>query len=111
MTVERDGAEVMQVPVAIGKSGSPTPTGSFYLRDELEWDEASVYGPYVLALSAFSETIDRINGGDAVVAIHGTRRPDLLGTAASLGCIRVENDSIRAVAAVIEPGTPVEIVS
>lgn len=110
MSVERDGVVVSTVSVAIGKDGSPTPTGHFYLRDELPWDETSVYGPFVLALSAYSETIDQINGGDAVVAIHGTRRPDLLGQKASLGCIRVENETIVAVAEIIEPGTPVDIV-
>ncbi len=110
MSVERDGVVVSTVSVAIGKDGSPTPIGHFYLRDELPWDETSVYGPFVLALSAYSETIDQINGGDAVVAIHGTRRPDLLGQKASLGCIRVENETIVAVAAIIEPGTPVDIV-
>lgn len=110
MSVEQNGIVVSTVPVAIGKDGSPTPVGHFYLRDELPWDETSVYGPFVLALSAYSETIDQINGGDAVVAIHGTRRPDLLGQKASLGCVRVENDTIRDVAAIIEPGTPVDIV-
>ncbi len=64
----------------------------------------------MIPLSAYSEAIDQINGGDAVVAIHGTQRPDLIGAAASLGCVRLENDTLRELAAIIEPGAPVEVV-
>ena len=64
----------------------------------------------MIPLSAYSEAIDRINGGEAVVAIHGTVRPDLMGEAASLGCIRLENDVVTALGRVVEPGAPVEIV-
>jgi hypothetical protein len=95
----------------VGAPSTPTPTGSFYVRNVFAWNADSVYGPYVIPLSAYSEAIDQINGGDAVVAIHGTVRPDLVGAAASLGCIRLENDVLRELAAIVEPGAPVEIVS
>lgn len=95
----------------VGAPSTPTPTGSFYVRNAFPWNADSVYGPYVIPLSAYSEAIDQINGGDAVVAIHGTVRPDLVGAAASLGCIRLENDVLRELAAIVEPGAPVEIVS
>lgn len=94
----------------VGDERTPTPTGSFYVRNAFEWEATSVYGPWVIPLSAYSEAIDQINGGDAVVAIHGTHRPDLIGEAASLGCVRLENDVLRQLAAIIEPGAPVEIV-
>lgn len=94
----------------IGQPSSPTPTGSFYVRNVFEWYADSIYGPYVIPLSAYSEAIDQINGGDAVVAIHGTQRPDLMGAAASLGCVRLDNDTLRELAAIIEPGAPVEVV-
>lgn len=94
----------------IGQPSSPTPTGSFYVRNVFEWYADSIYGPYVIPLSAYSEAIDQINGGDAVVAIHGTQRPDLMGAAASLGCVRLDNDTLRELAAIVEPGAPVEVV-
>lgn len=107
-----DGDEVvMDTTGTIGRESSPTPTGSFYVRNVFEWYAESVYGPYVIPLSAYSEAIDQINGGDAVVAIHGTQRPDLVGEAASLGCIRLDNDTLRELAAIIEPGAPVEVVN
>ncbi len=106
-----DGEEVvLDTTGSIGQPQSPTPTGSFYVRNVFEWDAESIYGPYVIPLSAYSEAIDQINGGDAVVAIHGTQRPDLIGAAVSLGCVRLENDTLRELAAIVEPGAPVEIV-
>lgn len=101
---------VLNTTSTIGQPSSPTPTGSFYVRNVFEWYADSIYGPYVIPLSAYSEAIDQINGGDAVVAIHGTQRPDLMGAAASLGCVRLDNDTLRELAAIIEPGAPVEVV-
>lgn len=74
------------------------------------WDPESIYGPWVFALSSYSEVIDQINGGDAVVAIHGTRNNTILGQAVSLGCIRLDNDTLRQLARLVEPGTPVEVI-
>ncbi len=106
-----DGDDVvLDTTGTIGGAGTPTPTGSYYVRNVFPWDATSIYGPYVIPLSAYSEAIDQINGGDAVVAIHGTQRPDLVGQAASLGCIRLENGTLRELAAIVEPGAPVEIV-
>ncbi len=109
--VVTDGHEVvMEVVGTVGKQSTPTPVGSFYIRDAFPWYADSVYGPWVLALSAYSEAIDTINGGAAVVALHGTVRPDLAGTASSLGCVRLDNETITELAALVGPGTPVEIV-
>lgn len=102
---------VLDTTGTIGQPQTPTPTGSFYVRNVFEWYADSIYGPYVIPLSAYSESIDQINGGDAVVAIHGTQRPDLVGAAASLGCVRLDNDTLRQLAAIVEPGAPVEVVA
>ena len=102
---------VLEATVAVGRPSAATPVGDFYLRDSFAWDPSSVYGPYVLPLSGFSESIDVINGGDAVIAIHGTNRPEALGRAASLGCIRVDNDTVTQLAHLLLPGTPVTILA
>lgn len=105
-----DGDDVVfDTTGTIGADATPTPTGSYYVRNVFDWYADSIYGPNVIPLSAYSESIDRINGGEAVVAIHGTHRPELVGQAASLGCIRLDNDTIRELAAIVEPGAPVEI--
>lgn len=106
-----DGDDVvMDTSGTIGAPRTPTPTGTYYIRDAFPWYPDSIYGPWVLALSAYSEAIDEINGGAAVVALHGTQRPDLVGRAASLGCIRLDNETITELAGLVGPGTPVEIV-
>jgi lipoprotein-anchoring transpeptidase ErfK/SrfK len=43
------------------------------------------------------------------VAIHGTSLPELLGTRASHGCIRVQNRWIVRLSRMVRPGTPVQI--
>lgn len=101
---------VLDTTGAVGRASAPTPEGSFYIRDIFEWNPESVYGPFVLALSSYSETIDQINGGDAVVAIHGTNAPWDLGEAVSLGCIRLDNEAVTLLAQTVGPGTPVHIV-
>ncbi len=101
---------VLDTTGAVGRESAPTPLGSFYIRDIFEWNAESAYGPWVLALSSYSETIDQINGGDAVVAIHGTNDPWSVGKAVSLGCIRLDNDMVTALAHLVGPGTPIEIV-
>ncbi len=100
---------VFETVGAVGREAYPTPIGEWYLRDVIPWDEQSVYGPWVMALSAFSEQIDEINGGQAVVALHGTSQPDKLGSAVSLGCVRLSNDDITTVASLVPVGSPVVI--
>lgn len=109
--VWEDDELILDTTSAVGRDSAPTPLGAFYIRDVLPWDPNSVYGPYVLALSAYSETIDQINGGDAVVAIHGTSSPSLLGSAVSLGCIRLANEDVTLLAETVPVGTPVEVIA
>ena len=48
-------------------------------------------------------------GGNGRVAVHGTSEPDLIGTSASHGCVRVSNADILRLARLVRPGTPVAI--
>jgi lipoprotein-anchoring transpeptidase ErfK/SrfK len=96
--------------VAVGSSVNPTPTGRYYVTDVVELaDPRSAWGPYALGISARSETITEFNGGDGIIGIHGTNRPHTIGQAVSLGCVRLHNDLITQLAAVVRLGTPVEI--
>ncbi len=109
VTVLDGDTVVFETIGAVGRDAYPTPVGEWFLRDVIPWDANSVYGPWVLALSAFSEQIDEINGGQAVVALHGTSQPDKLGSAVSLGCVRMSNDDITTVASLVPVGAPVVI--
>ncbi|MFV0257522.1 MAG: L,D-transpeptidase [Acidimicrobiales bacterium] len=110
LQVFRQGEPIVTAPVAIGTGETPTPLGSFYLIELLQPpDPEGDYGPYAFGLSGFSESLDRFNGGAAVIGIHGTNQPESLGTDVSHGCIRVGNDVITELAGVLPLGTPVVI--
>jgi lipoprotein-anchoring transpeptidase ErfK/SrfK len=42
-------------------------------------------------------------------AIHGTNQPDSIGRAVSHGCVRLRNEDIAKLYAMVEVGTPVYI--
>lgn len=101
---------LFDTPVATGSADNPTPTGRFFVTDVVELaDHGGPWGPFAIGLSAHSDTITEFNGGDGIVGIHGTNRPSKIGQPVSLGCIRVPNDVITDLAALIELGTPVVI--
>ncbi len=108
-----DGDDIIvQTKAVTGKASTPTPVGNFFVRDIIERDNpGGAYGPYIIALSAFSEVLETFAGGLPAVAIHGTNKPWLIGGEHSSGCIRIPNDLIRQLAASVPPGTPVTILN
>lgn len=103
-------AEVLRAPVAIGSDRSPTPTGEFFVTDSVTLTkEGTPWGPHALGLSARSEYITEFNGGDGIIAIHGTSNPASIGNNVSLGCVRLENHMITTLHGLVPLGTPVEI--
>lgn len=114
-----DGVVLMDVPAAIGRGATPTPTGTFTVTDLVpSTDPAGPYGPVALALDGHSEALDAFpsdNAGNApdavapVLAVHGTNRPSSVGQAASNGCPRLLNDQIVELARLAPAGTPVHI--
>jgi len=102
--------EVLSTPVAVGSGRNPTPTGTFFVTDNVTLaDPESIWGPHALGLSARSDTITDYRGADGIIGIHGTNRPGSIGEAASLGCIRVPNEVITRLHELVGIGTPVEI--
>lgn len=100
---------VDSTPVVTGDSGRRTPVASTYI-DEIMPGPSGAYGPWLLSLGVFSESINTFGGGLPKVALHGTNRPDLLGQYASNGCIRLPNDVITTLAEQVPVGTRVDIV-
>jgi lipoprotein-anchoring transpeptidase ErfK/SrfK len=103
---------LVDTPAVIGKSGTPTPLGRFFVNARIQRDNpGGAYGPWILSLSGFSEVLDTFDGGLPEIAIHGTNQPDLIGQARSNGCIRLPNDAIKRLAEVVPLGAPVEVVA
>ncbi|HUQ40271.1 MAG TPA: L,D-transpeptidase [Acidimicrobiales bacterium] len=105
-----DGDElVMDEPVAIGRDKYPTPRGQFFVDAIVHTDPKTVWGPMQISVSGFSDVLKSFGGGGGQIAIHGTNQPQLVGKGVSHGCVRMQNDAILRLAAVVGLGTPVEI--
>ena len=107
-TLFKNGKKTWSARVGIGKSGTPTPRGQFWIRERLK-GLGGTYGPWAFGTSAYSNLSDWPGGG--VVGIHGTNQPGLIPGRPSHGCIRVRNDKIRQLARLMPIGTPVSIVN
>ncbi|HWT92362.1 MAG TPA: L,D-transpeptidase, partial [Solirubrobacteraceae bacterium] len=102
------GRVVWRSRVGVGAPGTPTPAGSFYVRERLRnLGGGTVYGPWAFGTSAYSVLSDWPGGG--VVGIHGTDQPRLIPGRPSHGCVRVPNAAIRRLARLMPVGTPVRI--
>lgn len=112
MTFSRRGRVEWTTPIGVGTRAMPTPPGRYYVKELLmPGKEDSLYGPFALGLSGFSDEpgASDFRGGDGVLAIHGTDDPDSIGDRVSHGCIRVPNDIITFLAGNLPMGTPVDI--
>jgi lipoprotein-anchoring transpeptidase ErfK/SrfK len=105
-TLVRDGETVFRAAVAVGRSGSPTPQGRFYVREKLTKFASAFYGPIAFGTSARSAVLtDWPSGG--FVGIHGTNEPGLIPGRVSHGCIRLRNADILQLSRLMPVGTPV----
>jgi len=108
-TLFRAGRPVWSAPVGVGRPGTPTPAGRFYVRARVvPSDPRGMFGPFAFVTSARSPTLTDWPGG-GVVGIHGTNRPDLLPGRVSHGCVRMANHHIRRLRRLMGLGTPIRI--
>jgi L,D-transpeptidase catalytic domain len=108
LTLRRAGRVLRRFPVAVGRLGSPTPTGRFAITDKLHPNRAdSPYGCCALALSGHqTRLVPGWPGGDRL-AIHATPQVETVGTRASLGCVRAYERDVRALMRMVPVGAPV----
>ena len=93
--------------VAVGRPGMETPLGSFYVVAGFRPTERAL-GVYAFETSAYSKLSEWPGGG--IIGIHGTPQPELLGTAASHGCVRVSNAAARTLERLVPIGAAISIV-
>jgi len=113
VTVFRHGVRVRSFRAVVGGPASPTPLGlaAVYERNR-QPDPAAFIGPWALALTSLSDVIQEFDGGPGRIAIHGRGGASLLdplGSARSLGCVRVDNAAVAWLAARLPAGTPVRV--
>jgi len=105
MALRYGDRELGRYTVSVGAAGTDTPEGHFAITDALSYDDSPYYGCCALALSGHQEMLPvGWLGGDRI-AIHGT--PGAVGYAASNGCIRATNQTMRTLFRRIPLGTPV----
>ena len=110
LQVYRRGELRGSYPVAVGRPGLSTPTGSYFVNQKLR--PATPDGPYgvlAIGISAFQPKLAYWPQGGPV-AIHGTNEPWLIGKAISHGCVRMRNKDVLEVSRLVPAGSPVEIV-
>lgn len=94
-----NGVSVKEYRIASGKSGMPSPLGSWKIIEKGDWGEG--FGGSWLGL----------NVPWGVYGIHGTRESGSIGLAASHGCIRMFNDDVAELYRLVPVGTQVTIVN
>lgn len=107
-TLYRDGHPIFTAPVGVGKPGTPTPKGQFYIRNKLTEYADAFYGPVAFGTSARSAVLTDWPAG-GYIGIHGTNEPSILPGAVSHGCIRLRNADVLRLAHLMPPGTPLTI--
>lgn len=96
---------VVGFPVSIGAPGSETPAGRFAVTDAVSFDQSPYYGCCALALNGHQPKLPPGWLGGDRIAIHGTPGP--VGEAASSGCIRATDQTMRFLFDRLPLGTPV----
>ncbi len=116
VTLLRAGRRIARYPAVVGAPGTPTPRGLFALVEAYPNPASDFLGRWVVTLTAHSDVLQRYDGGDGRVALHGRGGASLrdpLGSAASHGCVRLSNAAISSVVRRIGqaaiPGTPVRV--
>jgi lipoprotein-anchoring transpeptidase ErfK/SrfK len=110
LTVLKDDVPVFKATVAVGTGGTPTPLGSFYIDAIVKLNRPdTVWGPYQLSVTGFSDVLQHFGGGQGQIAIHGTNAPGLIGGNVSHGCVRMLNPDSTQVSSLISVATPVDI--
>ena len=106
-----DGQVVKVFPVAVGKSSTPSPTGSFQIISRTvkpTWYHAGKVVPPGPANPVGTRWIGLSHKG---YGIHGTNAPRSIGKSASHGCIRMRNQDVEKLFELVQVGDPVELVS
>ena len=108
-TLRKKGKTIWTSRIGVGKAGTVTPAGRFWIRERLSnLGGSPVYGPWAFGTSAYSESLTDWPGG-GVVGIHGTNQPELIPGRPSHGCVRVPNAKINRLAKLMPVGTPIRI--
>ena len=110
VTVYQQGRKVRAFKAIVGTRATPTPPGRFFIEEVIRLRAGAVGAPFAFALSARSNVLQEFAGGPGQIGLHGLMNVGgVLGTAASHGCVRLDNAAVRWLNVRIGPGVPVTI--
>ena len=108
VTLYDRGRRRFSARVGVGAPGTPTPRGSFWIREKFPVSGVPLYGTRAMGTSAYSSVLTDWPGG-GVVGLHGTSEPGLIPGRPSHGCVRLRNADIERLFALTPVGTPLRI--
>jgi lipoprotein-anchoring transpeptidase ErfK/SrfK len=108
VTLYDHGSRRFRAPVGIGAPGTPTPAGSFWIREKFHVERDPLYGSRAMGTAAYSNALTDWPGG-GVVGLHGTSSPGLIPGRPSHGCIRLRNRAMERLYRLVPIGTPLLI--
>jgi lipoprotein-anchoring transpeptidase ErfK/SrfK len=111
VTTYIDGRAAQVGRAVVGKHGTPTPRGRFFVEEVVRLPTGQAGGPIAFALSARSNVLQEFDGGPGQIALHGRAKiGGVLGSAVSHGCVRVADHMLRWLNHRVGPGVPVTII-
>jgi len=108
LTLYDHGHAIFRAPVGVGKPSTPTPAGSFWIREKFRVAGSALYGARAMGTAAYSDTLTDWPGG-GIVGLHGTSEPQLIPGRPSHGCVRLRNRDIARLYELAPVGTPLLI--
>ena len=109
LAVLENGKVLRTFSVAVGAPVSPSPAGQFVVANRIS--NPTYYHPGVVIPAGSDNPIGPrwIGLSQKGVGIHGTNEPHSIGHAVSHGCIRLRNQDVEQLFAMVQVGDVVEI--
>ncbi len=108
--VYHNAHRLLSYQAIVGKPSTPTPTGEYFVEENIRMPAGAPGAPFALATSDRSNVLQEFDGGPGQIALHGLDNVGgQLGSAQSHGCIRLADSAITWLANRIPPGTPITI--
>ena len=99
LSVDDGGKSLGTWTVAVGASGTPTPTGRTFLLALLAPSHPT-YSPLIMPLGFHSNVFSTFGGGPGTVGLHGWPDSSVFGQAISNGCVRVPAGALRVLSGI-----------
>lgn len=109
LALVEDGKVKKVFPVAVGKAGTPSPSGSFRIVNRVSHPTYYHKGKVIASGPVNPVGTRWIGLSEHGYGIHGTNEPSSIGKAASHGCIRMARADLEQLFELVKAGDAVEI--